>query len=100
MPGGGIFGEESGAFHSRQCAAKPELAPCIFEYVYLARPDSVMDGVSVYEARLHMGRYLARKERRTIPGLHIDFVIPVPDNSRPTALERAHGLRESDREGF
>jgi amidophosphoribosyltransferase len=100
MPGEAIFVEEGGAFHSRQCAAKPVLAPCIFEYVYLARPDSVMDGVSVYEARLHMGRHLARKVKRTMPDLDIDVVIPVPDTSRPSALELAHGLGVSYREGF
>src|SRR5262249_2704205 len=92
--------EEGGRFNSRQCAAKSMLAPCIFEYVYLARPDSVIDGVSVYESRLHMGRSLAEKIKRTQPGLAIDVVIPVPDTSRPSALELAHGLNVSYREGF
>ncbi len=100
MPGEAIFIDEGGTFHSRQCAAKPVLAPCIFEYVYLARPDSVMDGVSVYESRLHMGRHLAEKIKRTMPKLDVDVVIPVPDTSRPSALELAHGLNVTYREGF
>jgi amidophosphoribosyltransferase len=100
LPGEAIFIDEGGKFNSRQCAAKSILAPCIFEYVYLARPDSVIDGVSVYESRLHMGRSLADKIRRTMPDLKIDVVIPVPDTSRPSALELAHGLDVSYREGF
>ena len=99
-PGEAIFVEENGALHSRQCASKALLSPCIFEYVYLARPDSVIDGVSVYEARLHMGRQLAEKIRRTMPALQVDVVIPVPDTSRPSALELAIGLGVTYREGF
>jgi amidophosphoribosyltransferase len=100
IPGEAVFIDESGKFNSRQCAAKSVLAPCIFEYVYLARPDSVIDGVSVYESRLHMGRSLAEKIKRTMPNLQVDVVIPVPDTSRPSALELAHGLGVSYREGF
>ncbi len=100
LPGEAIFIDEGGTFNSRQCAAKPVLAPCIFEYVYLARPDSVMDAVSVYESRLHMGRKLSEKIRRTMPHLEVDVVIPVPDTSRPAALELAHGLNVTYREGF
>jgi amidophosphoribosyltransferase len=100
QPGEAVFIDEGGTFHSRQCAAKPVLAPCIFEYVYLARPDSVIEGVSVYESRLHMGRQLAAKIKRTMPGLEVDVVIPVPDTSRPSALELAHGLNVTYREGF
>jgi amidophosphoribosyltransferase len=99
-PGEAIFIDESGTFHSRQCTTRPVLAPCIFEYVYLARPDSVMDGVSVYESRLHMGRHLAEKIKSSAPGLDIDVVIPVPDTSRPSALELARGLNVTYREGF
>jgi amidophosphoribosyltransferase len=99
-PGEAIFIDEGGHLHSRQCAASPQLYPCIFEYVYLARPDSVMDGVSVYESRLHMGRQLAAKVKRTMPELEIDVVIPVPDTSRPSAMELAHGLGVTYREGF
>jgi amidophosphoribosyltransferase len=100
QPGEAVFIDEGGAFYNRQCAVNPVLAPCIFEYVYLARPDSVIEGVSVYESRLHMGRQLADKIRRTMPGLKIDVVIPVPDTSRPSALELAHGLNVTYREGF
>jgi amidophosphoribosyltransferase len=99
-PGEAIFIEEDGTFHSRQCAENPVLCPCIFEYVYLARPDSVMDGVSVYESRLHMGRQLAAKIRRSMPSLDLDVVIPVPDTSRPSAMELANGLGVTYREGF
>src|SRR5262249_58086970 len=75
LPGEAVFIDEDGKFNSRQCAAKSVLAPCIFEYVYLARPDSIIDGVSVYESRLHMGRSLADKIRRTMPGLQVGVVI-------------------------
>jgi amidophosphoribosyltransferase len=100
QPGEAVFVDEGGTFYNRQCAAKPVLAPCIFEYVYLARPDSVIEGVSVYESRLHMGRQLAEKIKRTMPDLKVDVVIPVPDTSRPSALELAHGLNVTYREGF
>ena len=99
-PGEAILVSERGEFYSRQCAAKTMLSPCIFEYVYLARPDSVIDGVSVYETRLNMGQQLADKIKRTMPGLEIDVVVPVPDTSRPSALELAKGLDVSFREGF
>jgi len=100
LPGEAIFIDENGTFNSRQCAANAVLAPCIFEYVYLARPDSVMDAVSVYESRLHMGVKLSEKIKRTMPHLEIDVVIPVPDTSRPAALELAHGLNVTYREGL
>jgi amidophosphoribosyltransferase len=99
-PGEAIFVDEGGSLHSRLCVANPVLAPCIFEYVYLARPDSVIDGASVYEARLNMGRQLAAKIHRTMPGLDVDVVIPVPDTSRPSALEIANSLGLPYREGF
>ena len=99
-PGEAILVSERGEFFSRQCAAKPVLSPCIFEYVYLARPDSVIDGISVYETRLNMGQRLADKIKRTMPGLEIDVVVPVPDTSRPSALELAKGLDLPFREGF
>ena len=92
--------EQDGRVHSKVCAPNATLNPCIFEYVYLARPDSVMDGVSVYESRLHMGRQLAAKIKRTMPNLAVDVVIPVPDTSRPSAMELAHGLDVTYREGF
>jgi amidophosphoribosyltransferase len=99
-PGEAILVDFEGKFHSRQCAENPSLNPCIFEYVYLARPDSVIDGISVYETRLRMGQSLAAKIRRDHPGLQIDVVIPIPDSSRPAAMELAHELGVAYREGF
>ena len=99
-PGEAVFIDDEGNFHSQQCAAKSSLNPCIFEYVYLARPDSVIDGASVYEARLNMGEKLAEKIQRHYRSLDIDVVIPIPDSSRPSALELAHGLNVPYREGF
>ena len=75
-------------------------SPCIFEYVYLARPDSVMNGISVYETRLRMGRSLAQKVKREHPDLKVDVVIPIPDSSRPAAMEMAINLKVPFREGF
>jgi amidophosphoribosyltransferase len=100
MPGEAIFVDQTGAFHARQCAANPVLRPCIFEFVYLARPDSVIDGTSVYEARLRMGEQLARKIRGIPEAQDIDVVIPIPDSSRPSALELANNLGIKYREGF
>jgi amidophosphoribosyltransferase len=99
-PGEAIFVDQAGGFHARQCADNPTLNPCIFEYVYLARPDSVMDGTSVYEARLRMGGTLARKIRNIPQAQDIDVVIPIPDSSRPSALELANTLGKTYREGF
>ena len=99
-PGEAIFIDLSGKLHTKQCAVNSRLAPCLFEYVYLARPDSVMDGASVYETRLNMGRHLARKIQRVLPNHDIDVVIPVPDTSRPSALEIAKVMNISYREGF
>jgi amidophosphoribosyltransferase len=99
-PGEAIHIDEDGRFANRQCAPRATHTPCIFEYVYLARPDSVMDGVSVYEARLHMGEQLAEKIREKYRHLDIDVVIPVPDTSRPCALQLATGLGLTYREGF
>src|SRR3954470_2833555 len=99
-PGEAILVDESGNFHSRQCAENPQLNPCIFEFVYLARPDSVIDGVSVYEARRNMGKSLAEKIRALGLRDQIDVVIPIPDSSRPSALEVAAKLKKPYREGF
>ena len=99
-PGEAVFIDFEGNFHSQQCAENPTLNPCIFEYVYLARPDSVIDGVSVYEARLNMGEYLADKIAREWPDHDIDVVIPIPDSSRPSALQLAYRLNIPFREGF
>jgi amidophosphoribosyltransferase len=99
-PGEAVFIDEDGSFHSQQCAEKWSLNPCIFEYVYLARPDSLIDGASVYETRLHMGEKLAEKIRRHYRHLQVDVVIPIPDSSRPSALQLAQGLGVPYREGF
>lgn len=99
-PGEAVFIDLNLKFSARQCAEKPMLAPCIFEYVYLARPDSMMDGVSVYETRLSMGEFLAEKVKKFIPVEEIDVVIPIPDSSRPSAMQLAQKLGIPYREGF
>ncbi len=99
-PGEAIFVDNTGAFHARQCADNPSLNPCIFEFVYLARPDSMIDGTSVYETRLNMGGALAEKIRGMPEARDIDVVIPIPDSSRPSALELANRLGIKYREGF
>src|SRR4051812_457470 len=99
-PGEAILVDESGNFHSRQCAQDPQLNPCIFEFVYLARPDSVIDGISVYEARRNMGRSLADKILAMGLRDEIDVVIPIPDSSRSSALEVAAKLKRQYTEGF
>lgn len=99
-PGEAILVDLSGNFFARQCAVSPSLNPCIFEYVYLARPDSVIVGISVYETRSLMGKSLAEKIKREMPDLDIDVVIPIPDTSRPSALEVAQVLGVKYREGF
>ncbi|MBK7353381.1 MAG: amidophosphoribosyltransferase [Nitrosomonas sp.] len=99
-PGEAIFIDTKGNFHNKQCATNSSLNPCIFEYVYLARPDSMMDGFSVYETRLNMGGSLAEKIKRTMRHLDIDVVIPIPESSRPSALQLANHLGIGFREGF
>jgi amidophosphoribosyltransferase len=99
-PGEAILVDLSGNFFSRQCAVNPSLNPCIFEYVYLARPDSVIDGISVYETRALMGRSLGEQIKRDHPNIEIDVVIPIPDTSRPSAVEVAQVLGVKYREGF
>jgi len=99
-PGEAIFVDQTGKFHSRQCADNSILRPCIFEFVYLARPDSVIDGTSVYESRLNMGEQLANKIRGIPEARDIDVVIPIPDSSRPSALQLANTLGLTYREGF
>ncbi len=99
-PGEAIFIDEAGNFYNKQCATNYSLNPCIFEYVYLARPDSVIDGISVYETRLNMGEHLAEKIRESMHHLDIDVVIPIPDSSRPSALQLANQLGVNFREGF
>ena len=91
-PGEAILVDESGNFHARQCAQNPQLNPCIFEFVYLARPDSLIDGISVYEARRNMGKSLAEKIVSLGLRDEIDVIIPIPDSSRSSALEVAAKL--------
>jgi len=99
-PGEAVFIDMDGNLYSRQCAENPRLTPCIFEYVYLARPDSLIDGVSVYQTRLDMGARLAEKIKREWEHLDIDVVIPIPDTSRPSALQVGIALGIEYREGF
>jgi len=99
-PGEAIYITRDGEMYQQQCASETSLSPCIFEYVYFARPDSVMDNVSVYSSRLNMGRKLAAKIRKTWPNHDIDVVIPIPDTSRTSALELAMELGIKYREGF
>lgn len=99
-PGEAIFITNDGELHSKQCAADPTLAPCAFEYVYLARPDSVMNGISVYESRLRMGDRLADTIAKHVPMDKIDVVMPIPDSARPAAMEVARKLGIEYREGF
>ena len=99
-PGEAVLIDTYGNFESRQCAERSTHAPCMFEFVYLARPDSLIDGISVYETRLKMGEFLAEKIKHTMPHLHIDTVMPIPDSSRPSAMELAKRLNLPYREGF
>lgn len=99
-PGEAVFIDMEGVMHASQCAENPELTPCIFEHVYFARPDSLMDGISVYKARLRMGEYLAKKILRDFPDHDIDVVLPIPDTSRTSALQLSYDLGVKYSEGF
>ncbi|MDD5028792.1 MAG: amidophosphoribosyltransferase [Rhodoferax sp.] len=99
-PGEAVFIDLEGHLHAEQCADAPALNPCIFEYVYLARPDSVLDGISVYQARLNLGETLAKRVISTVPPNEIDVVIPIPESSRPSAAQLAQLLGLPYREGF
>ena len=100
QPGEAVFIDLQGQMTAQQCADTPRLSPCIFEYVYLARPDSVMDGISVYQARLNLGETLAKRVVSTVPPREIDVVIPIPESSRPSAMQLAQLLGLPYREGF
>ncbi|MGP3533394.1 amidophosphoribosyltransferase [Microbacterium sp. RD1] len=100
LPGEAVFVTLDGTLHTRQCAPAPQLKPCSFEYVYLARPDSVMNGISVYEARLRMGERLAATIAKHTPEGSIDVVMPIPDSARPAAMQVARQLGIEYREGF
>lgn len=99
-PGEAIFIDTEGRVHKQVCAANSRYNTCIFEYVYLARPDSIIDDVSVYKSRMEMGKMLGKKLLREWPDHDIDVIIPVPDTSRTAALEMAKDMRVSYREGF
>ncbi len=99
-PGECIYVDQNGQLHAQQCAPDASLTPCIFEHVYFARPDSIIDGIPVYHARLKMGQALAEKIRRLRPDHDIDVVMPIPDTSRTSAVELANHLGVLYREGF
>lgn len=99
-PGECVFIDMAGNFHAKQCAENPNKNPCIFEYVYFARPDSMMDGISVHKSRMRMGTKLAEKIKREFPDHDIDVVIPIPDTSRSAALQLSYDLGVVYREGF
>ncbi|MFM9919210.1 amidophosphoribosyltransferase [Lacisediminihabitans sp. H27-G8] len=99
-PGEAVFIALDGEMTSRQCAKNPSLVPCSFEYVYLARPDSIMNGISVYDARLRLGNRLADTIAQYTPRGDIDVVMPIPDSSRPAAMQVAQKLGIEYREGF
>ena len=99
-PGEAVFVDLDAQVHAAQCAQDPKRMPCIFEFVYLARPDSTLDGMSVYQARLNLGETLAKRVVSTVPPSEIDVVIPIPESSRPSATQLAHLLGIPYREGF
>lgn len=99
-PGEAILISPDGTLKSRQCATSSRLVPCAFEYIYLARPDSVLSGISVYDARLRLGDVLAEQIRAELPDVNIDVVMPIPDSARPSAMQVAQRLGIPYREGF
>lgn len=101
-PGEAVLITLDGTVHARQCADAQRVRhqPCIFEFIYLARPDSVLDGISVYQARLNMGETLAKRLVSMVPPNEIDVVIPIPESSRPSAMQLAHRIGKPYREGF
>ena len=99
-PGEAIFIDQDGQLHRRLCASESHLRPCIFEHVYFARPDSLIDGISIYKTRMRQGETLAKKIRRLRPDLDIDVIIPIPDTSRIAAQSMAYELNIKFREGL
>ena len=99
-PGEAVYIENDGKLYTEQCAENPQLNPCLFEHVYFARPDSIIDNISVYKARLRMGEKLAQKVKKLRPEHDIDVVMPIPDTSRTSAMEMAFALGVKFREGF
>ena len=100
LPGEAIFIDTDGKLTSFQCGERKKYSPCLFEYVYFARPDTIMDGISVYQARLKMGEMLAKRIAPFKEKLQVEVVMPIPDTSRTAALELAKGLKVDFREGF
>jgi amidophosphoribosyltransferase len=100
LPGEAVFLHKDGSVHSKQCGEPKGYTPCVFEYVYFARPDSIIDKISVYKSRMRMGESLADKIMHERPDHDIDVVIPIPDSSRTSALSAAYGLGINYREGF
>ena len=99
-PGETVVIDRKGQVHSHQCSANSRLSPCIFEFVYFARPDTIIDGISVYSARMKMGKSLAKKITNEWKDHDIDVVMPIPDTSRISALELSISLKVPFREGF
>lgn len=99
-PGEAVYIDFDGNLHTRQCARSHSLSPCIFEHVYFARPDSIMDGISVYKSRLRQGEHLAAKVLKLRPDHDIDVVVPIPDSSRIAGQSMAHNLGVKFREGL
>ncbi len=100
QPGEAVFVDMKGNVHTRRCAGDPQHVPCIFEFVYLARPDSIIDGIAVHKTRLRMGEKLAHKLMREWPDHDVDVIIPIPDTSRTSALQMAYEMGLKYREGF
>lgn len=100
LPGEAIYITQNGELYSQQCTDNQKYYPCIFEYVYFARPDSFMNGVSVYQSRILMGQKLGRKIAREWQNVDIDVVIPIPETSCDSALEIARILNKPYRQGF
>ena len=100
LPGEAVFIRKDGQLFAQQCSPPETYTPCLFEFVYFARPDSIIDKISVYKSRLRMGEALADKILRESPEHDIDVVIPIPDSSRSSALQVAHRLGVKYREGF
>jgi len=99
-PGEALFIDLKGQVYSQACSSPTVLNPCVFEFVYLARPDSVIDGISVYQARVNLGQSLAQRVISVMPPSDIDVVIPIPESSRPSAMQLAVELGRPYREGF
>ena len=99
-PGEAIFLDEAGNMKREECSPRSTHTPCIFEYVYLARPDAKIDEISVHKSRMRMGDFLAQKIKKTFSNLDIDVVIPIPDSSTTSALQLAISLGKEYRQGF